>query len=300
MKAWLVVNGFLKQKKFDEIHQWLYEAGKNYDIAISIYTNDQLLATVMEQKLTLLQQREQVDFVIFWDKDILLAKTLEQMGLPVFNSSEAIRICDHKALTHIALGKYGIPMPDTIVAPMTYENIGYPNVDFLEEVMEKLGLPLVIKECFGSFGQQVYLCHTKEEVRQKVLALQGKPFIFQQMIAGCAGHDARLQVVGNKVVAAMERTAKEGDFRANITNGGTMKAYTPTPEEAGLAIRCCEILQADFAGVDILWDAQGKPLVCEVNSNAHFKNIYDCTGVNTAEHIMEHLRNRMERKQCTV
>ncbi|MFW5676022.1 MAG: ATP-grasp domain-containing protein, partial [Acetivibrio ethanolgignens] len=68
-----------------------------------------------------------------------------------------------------------------------------------------------------------------------------------------------------------------------------MKAYEPTEEEKRLAVRACQALGLDFAGVDILFGEAG-PVVCEVNSNAHFKNIYDCTGVNVAEHILGSLK----------
>jgi glutathione synthase/RimK-type ligase-like ATP-grasp enzyme len=87
----------------------------------------------------------------------------------------------------------------------------------------------------------------------------------------------------------MYRYSLNGDFRANITNGGKMKAYEPSREEISLAISCCNILNLTFGGVDILLGRNNKPIVCEVNSNAHFKNIYECTKVNTAQKIIEHI-----------
>ena len=127
--------------------------------------------------------------------------------------------------------------------------------------------------------------------------MQGVPFIFQRFIEEADGRDVRLQVVGDQVVAAMERKAKPGDFRANITNGGSMRPYVPSKEEQNIAVQCCKILQVEFAGVDLLFDKDGKYLVCEVNSNAHFKNIYDCTGVNTANYIMERIVTLHESKK---
>lgn len=288
MKAWLVINGFLQQEKFQEIHQWLYDAGSKQGISFEIRTNAELLAGIQKNRLRILGQQE-VDFVLFWDKDVLLAKVLEQMGYAVYNSSFAIEACDNKAMTHLYLGKGKIPMPDTVFAPMTYANIGYNQLEFLGEVVEQLGLPVVVKECYGSFGQQVYLCETMEQLETKVKELEGKDMVFQQFIAGAAGEDVRLQVVGDQVVAAMKRKAKEGDFRANITNGGSMQEFEPTEELCELAVRCCKLLKVDFAGVDLMQDANGQWLVCEVNSNAHFKNIFDCTGVNTADYIVSYL-----------
>lgn len=87
----------------------------------------------------------------------------------------------------------------------------------------------------------------------------------------------------------MYRYSDSGDFRANISNGGKMKQYEPTKQQVKLAIDCVKAIGLDFAGVDLLFDEDEEPIVCEVNSNAHFKNIYDCTGVNVAEHIIEYI-----------
>ena len=78
------------------------------------------------------------------------------------------------------------------------------------------------------------------------------------------------------------------DFRSNITNGGSMKRYEVDEEQEAIAIKASEALGLDFSGVDVLFGEKG-PLVCEVNSNPHFKSSLDCTGINMAEHIIEHI-----------
>ena len=287
MKGILVINEFLRTNKFNEIHNWLLEAAKRQNIELQIKTNAEIMIDIAGNSKP--QEERVADFVLFWDKDIKLAYYLEQLGYPVFNSSKAIEICDNKALTHLTLMNAGLPMPRTIVAPYTFANIGYTNYIFLDNIAKSLSFPIIIKESFGSFGQQVYLAKNKEELKQKVKKLGTKSMIFQEYIASSYGRDIRLQVVGNKVVAAMYRYSEEGDFRANVTIGGKMKPYQPTMTECDLAIRCCEIIGLDFAGVDILFGEQGEPILCEVNSNAHFKNIYDCTGVNAADYIISHI-----------
>ncbi len=117
--------------------------------------------------------------------------------------------------------------------------------------------------------------------------------LFQEFIQNSKGKDLRLQVVGNQVVAAMYRYSENGDFRANISNGGRMRSYEPSQKQMDLAIQCCKILGLDFAGVDILFGKNQESIVCEVNSNAHFKNIYDCTGINVADSIMEYIIKRI-------
>ena len=96
--------------------------------------------------------------------------------------------------------------------------------------IEHLGLPLVFKECYyGSFGAQVFLCHSKEEIERHITA---RPFLLQKFCKESAGHDKRIEVIGGRCVAAMERY-NPADFRANITNGGQMRPYTPTRQEEG-------------------------------------------------------------------
>lgn len=142
MKAWLVVNGFLNTEKFHEIHQWLCRAGKKQHIDIIMKRNQELLVYCHNRKAGILHENEQVDFVLFWDKDIRLAKMLEDLGYFVINSSRAIENCDDKGLTHEILSLHQIPMPRTILAPMTYPNIGYTSMEFLNEIIQETGIAI--------------------------------------------------------------------------------------------------------------------------------------------------------------
>jgi len=290
MKGILVVNEYLRTGKFNEIHSWLLEAADKYGIALEMRSNAEMLAVIGEDAVN--TDRE-ADFILFLDKDTRLALYLEKLGYPVFNSSRAIGICDDKALTHLILMNSGIHMPETMIAPFTFENIGYTNYDFLKRVADRLAYPLIVKECFGSFGQQVYLINSYDELLAKMKDIGPKPVIFQRFIKSSFGRDIRLQVVGDKVIAAIYRYSDKGDFRANLTNGAKMKPYIPTDRQCELALQACKLIGLDFAGVDILFGENEEPLVCEVNSNAHFKNIYDCTGINAAEAIIKHIISRI-------
>lgn len=287
----MVVNEYLRTNKFKEIHSWLQEAAAEHGIELEMRSNAEMMAVIAEDAIN---NGREADFILFFDKDTRLAFYLEQLGYPVFNSSKAIGICDDKSLTHLVLMKSHIPMPETVIAPFTFANIGYSNYGFLKKVSGRLGFPLILKECFGSFGQQVYLINSYEELIAKMETIGPKPVIFQRFIKSSFGRDIRLQVVGDKVVAAMYRYSEKGDFRANLTNGASMKPYKPSPEQCRLALRSCRTIGLDFAGVDILFGENDEPLLCEVNSNAHFKNIYDCTGVNAADAIIEHIYHRLK------
>src|SRR5699024_3810694 len=158
--------------------------------------------------------------VIFADKDIYLAKQLELLGIPVFNSADTIEVSDDKIKTYQYLAEQEIPIPKTIVAPKTLDLPLALADGFIQHTIKMLGFPLVMKETFGSFGEQVYLVHNEAELHVQMKGIAGKPFMFQQFIDSSYGVDLRLQVVGDKVVTAMKRVS-ENDFRPNVTSGGT-------------------------------------------------------------------------------
>lgn len=294
MKGILVVNAFLNTGKFNEIHAWLLKAAGKHNISMELMTNAELMIDIGGA----VSDERKADFILFWDKDTKLALYLEQLGYPVFNSSRAIGICDDKSLTHLSLMKHNIPMPETIIAPMTFANIGYSNYDFLNQAADRLGFPMIVKECFGSFGQQVYMVNSLQELQKLMLTTGSKSLIFQRFISSSSGRDIRLQVVGDKVISAMYRYSDNGDFRANLTIGGKMLPYSPTDEQCELALRSCQAIGLDFAGVDILFGDNERPIVCELNSNAHFKNIYDCTGVDAAEAIIDYIVDKLSKKEA--
>ncbi|MCR5608744.1 MAG: RimK family alpha-L-glutamate ligase [Lachnospiraceae bacterium] len=288
MKGILIVNHYLNSDKFTSLNKWVLESAKKYNIDMKIFTNREVML-LSEDEI-----KSQCDFILFWDKDIMLAKRLENMNIRVINSSDSILNCDDKALTYLKLYNSGIQMPKTIIAPMTYDNIGYSDSGFLKEAADILSFPLIIKERFGSFGYQVYKADNYEELHRISYEKWNNKLIFQQYIKETEGKDIRINVVGGKVVAAMKRVAKENDFRANITNGGTMSKYTPTDKDCEIAIKASEILGLDFCGVDLLFGAEdNERYLCEVNSNAHFINIFNCTGVNVADKIFEYIRGNV-------
>ena len=287
MRGWLVVNGFLQSNKFGELYAYLQNAAAGEGIELSVKTSTELFSALDEEFFG----EEKPDFVLFWDKDYTLAKRLEQAGIPLFNNAEAVRICDDKALTAVALqGK--VRMPKTMLAPKTFEGIGYGDGGFLQAAIERLGFPMVVKEACGSFGKQVYLVENEAELKALVAGFGYKPFLLQEFVASSKGRDVRVNVVGDRVFCAILRENTE-DFRSNITGGGTGTAYVPTKAQEALALAACRAIGLDFAGVDILFGEDGEPLLCEVNSNPHFKSTYDCTGLDMSVAIMRYVKEKL-------
>ena len=108
MTGILAVNHFLNGEKFRQLHAHLISAAEKSGIKLVLKTN-----------LELATQEAKGDFVLFWDKDINLARRLEKSGLAVFNSSESIALCDDKARTYIELDGI-VPQPETYISPKCY------------------------------------------------------------------------------------------------------------------------------------------------------------------------------------
>lgn len=220
------------------------------------------------------------DFCVYLDKDKYCSQLLEKSGLRLFNSHSAIRACDDKAVTHILLSQNGIPMPATAFGLLCYDESARVSGEFLDKIEKKFGYPVIIKESYGSLGKSVYKADSRAELEETAEKLKLKPHIFQQFIKESAGVDARVIIIGGKVVAAMKRVS-DSDFRSNIELGGRGEKFDCPADMARLCIKTARILGLDYCGIDVLFGKNGY-FVCEVNSNAFFGGIERVTGVNVA------------------
>ena len=273
MRGTLIVNAFWDSPSMAEMARQLQAAAHDLGMALQVKTNDDFPCLLPGPRP--LSPADTGDFVLFWDKDVRLAHLLEIQGARVFNAPQAIALCDDKTLTHLALCQAGLPM----------------RIDFLEQAEAALGYPMVIKEGCGSFGQQVYLAKNAEEARALLRARAGTALLLQRFVSESAGKDLRLYMVGDRCVGAMRRV-NGGDFRANIQHGGHGVAYTPSADEIALAARACRALGLSFAGVDLLESRDG-PLLCEVNSNAHFTALSALTGAPVAREILASIQEKI-------
>lgn len=284
--CWIIYNGSLINDKFLDQARLMAEAAQQLNVEPIIYKNYEIMMKLDEEL------KNKPDFIIFLDKDILLATYLKNSGIPVFNDPEVIETCDNKAKQYIQLAKSHLPMPKTIIAPKVYPKFTIQNSGYFEKVLQTLGLPMIIKEGHGSFGMKVYLINTEEEFFQKVDELRGVDFVFQQFIDSSRGRDIRVNIIGNKIVAAMYRHS-ETDFRANITNGGKAEKIVLTEAQKEVAIRAAKAVGAEFAGVDLLFGPNDEPIVCEVNAAAHIRNLYHVTGVNVGVPFIKYILKKI-------
>ena len=281
MKGWLVINSFMNLDKFLSLYEMLSFAFSSKGVSLEIKKAADISIEVEKPII------DKPDFAIFWDKDIYLAERLENNGVRLFNSKRAVELCDNKILMSQALSKAGVKIPRTFVAPKTFEGLNYKDRSFLKEVAYEIGYPMVIKEAYGSFGEQVYLANNEKEANEIIDRIGYKDFLMQEFIASSKGKDIRINVVGNHAIVSMLRENKN-DFRSNISSGGFGSLYQPKQEYIDLAIKAVKALGLDFAGVDVLFGKDG-PIICEVNSNPQFGSTLKATGINLAEYIAEYV-----------
>lgn len=291
MKGTLILNQDLypRVKSFAFVADSFRKSAERAGIEFEVLTNAVAAAGLYESSFF-------ADFVLFWDKDVRLASLLEHSGFPVFNSPSAIEYSDDKSLTYLKLSGHDIEMPDTLIVPKAF----YPNAgistEFVLAAEKRLSYPLVAKECFGSLGEQVYLINDRDGLYEILRERSNIPMILQKYAASSRGRDMRLYVVGDAVRAAMLRHSVR-DFRANAALGSHTEAFSPSAEQCETALSACRALGLDFAGVDLLFGESGKPLLCEVNSNALFERINECCGVRIEDAILSHIIKKVK-EEC--
>ena len=285
MKGWLIINTFMASQKFDNLYKLLSDAFKKRGVSLEIKKAEDISLEV-NKPIT-----NKPDFAIFWDKDIYLAKRLEQNGVRLFNTSKAVELCDNKILMYQELAKNNIRIPRTFIAPKTFEGLGYVDLSFLDKVSNEIGWPIVIKEAYGSFGEQVYLADNKEAATEIIKRIGYKDFLMQEFISSSKGRDIRINVVGDQVVASMLRENKD-DFRSNISSGGNGTKYEPDEEYKKLAVIASKALGLSFAGVDVMFGKDG-PIICEVNSNPQFASTLKATGINLADFLTDYILRQL-------
>lgn len=206
----------------------------------------------------------------------------ELMGSRTPNPSEAIARARDKLRCHQLLAAQGIGLPATVFGD---------NPDDTDDLLAMLGPPPhVIKLNEGTQGAGVMLTEKPSASRSVVEALRGlyANFLVQEFVSEARGADLRCFVVGDRVVAAMRRTAAKGDFRSNLHRGGHAKAVQATPAEREMAVRAAAVVGLGIAGVDLIRSRRG-PLVLEVNASPGLEGIEEASGTDIAGAIVDHV-----------
>ncbi|MHA7815575.1 MAG: 30S ribosomal protein S6--L-glutamate ligase [Pseudohaliea sp.] len=180
---------------------------------------------------------------------------------------------------------------------MSRKGVGMPVTGFAHDVengrqLIKMvgGTPVVLKLLEGTQGRGVVLAETYKAAESVIDAFieLGADFLVQEFIKEAGGSDVRAFVIGRRVVAAMERSAAEGEFRSNLHRGGSASATKLTPEERRTAVKAAQTMGLSVAGVDILRSSRG-PLIMEVNSSPGLRGIEEASGKDIAGRIIDYV-----------
>lgn len=230
------------------------------------------------------------DFCIFLDKDRYISHLLEEAGLKLFNSAQAIEACDDKMLTYMNLMHFGIRMPKTVSGPLHYSLLD--NDNFLHNVEKVIPYPIVVKSNFGSQGEGVYLAHDFDELKEIDKKIIYRPRLYQEFIEASKGFDYRLICIGGKFVAGYKRRSLTDEFRSNLACGGVGVEHTMNPFQIDTAERIARIMKLDYCGIDLLESGiPEEPILCEINSNAFIKGAEKVTKINIASKYAEYIYN---------
>ena len=292
MKGLVVMNAYPAGEKFYRQSERLALALNALGVQTETVKNGEL-SVLLTSDGRVETGREKIDFAVYFDKDKYLGRALEKSGVRLFNTMDAIELCDDKALTSLALLGKGVRVVQTIPAPLCYTPNALPSEAFLRRV-KTLGFPLVAKKSYGSFGAGVRLVKDENELFETDKEGLYQPHLYQKFIQESAGKDIRVIVIGGKAVAAIRRTANDGEFRSNIELGGHGEKIELDKAYQEAAERCANALRLDYCGVDLLETKDG-PVVCEVNSNAFFEGLEAATGIDVAASYAKHILKEMSK-----
>ncbi|MEO0038926.1 MAG: hypothetical protein RIQ59_2137 [Bacteroidota bacterium] len=222
-----------------------------------------------------------------------LTRQFEAMKVFCLNSAAAITQSRDKLFSLQLLLRNGVDIPTT----------GFANSPLDTDDLIKMvgGSPLIVKLLEGTQGKGVVLAETKKAAESVINAFKSlnANILVQEFIKEANGKDLRLFVVDGKVVAAIQREAAPGEFRANIHMGGTAGIIKPTAEERRIAIKAAKAMDLKVAGVDIIRSSKG-PLLLEVNSSPGLEGIEGATNKDIAGEMIKAIENNIKKKPVVI
>ena len=208
---------------------------------------------------------------------------LTAAGATVWNPPRAVEAAVDKYLTLSLLERRGLPIPTTWTGQTAASALA---------AFDALGGDAVVKPLFGSEGRGLLRVSDRELAWRCFHALErmGSVIYLQKPIRR-PGHDLRLFVLRGRVLAAMRREARAGEWRTNVALGGRAEAWTPDAEAETMAVAAAEAIGAAFAGVDVIEDQDaGRRLIVEVNAAPGWKALSQATGIDVAAAVLDALR----------
>lgn len=290
MKAWLIYNRKDAEKNARYI-QFYHEEGKKRGITFEVIYTERLEFGIHAGTWILRydgKKMERPDFVICRTIYPFLSKQLEAMEIPVFNGSKVATICNDKALTYQYVAKLHLPMIDTI----------FCRKEELEEQLDRCNdnQPRVFKAVAGHGGSQVYLydAASLDAKDQKQVILEGlkdTDFVVQPL-TGKRHQDLRVYVIGNEIVAAVLRTAKEG-FKSNFSLGGSVRMYELSEVEKKQVTKMIGLFEFGLVGIDFLIGDDGQLIFNEIEDVVGARMLYQCSDINLVGRYLDYIVSKL-------
>ena len=226
---------------------------------------------------------------------------IEEHGVPVINSPRAIERSVDKFYTDARLREAGLPTPDTVVCERIDDAM--PAVRAMLERTPPDGCEgaVVIKPIFGSMGHGIVRVADPDVAFRVLQSLDRIRAVFYiQRAVDSGGRDVRVFVVGDRVIGAIERRASGGDWRTNVSRGGSARAFGVPDAWAALAQRAAAAIGADYAGVDLLPSKDGGVFVLEVNGIPGWQGLQRATGIDVAGTVVDYLVDRVRTRRSEM
>jgi RimK family alpha-L-glutamate ligase len=205
---------------------------------------------------------------------------LEAAGTRVLNPPRALEVCVDKYLASARLDASGLPTPPTVVCQ---------DAEAAVEAFHQLGGDVVVKPLFGSEGRGMIRVSDIEIAWRTFRTLERlQAILYVQQFIRHPGWDLRVFVLGNRVLTAMRRHAKD-DWRTNVAQGGRAEAIAPSTEEERLALAAAQAVGTPIAGIDLLPRPEGGYYVLEVNAVPGWRALAPATGIDVAREILQHI-----------
>jgi ribosomal protein S6--L-glutamate ligase len=223
---------------------------------------------------------------------LAVVRQFDMMGIPVMNNAVAIARSRDKLRAMQLLTRKNIDVPRTVCARTP---------DSLETSLSFVGgTPAIVKLHQGTQGIGTMIAETPQAVTSllETLWAMGQDIILQEYIAESKGKDYRAIVVGGRLVAAMRRQARKGEFRSNLHRGGAAVGVALPKSYSQAAVAAVKVMGLDVAGVDMLEGKDG-PKILEINSSPGLEGIERASGVDVAGAIVayaEKITARRKRK----
>ena len=220
---------------------------------------------------------------------LAVVRQFDMMGVPVLNTAIAVARSRDKLRAMQLLTRKHIDVPTTVCARTP---------DAVPVALGLIGTPAIVKLQQGTQGIGTMIAETPQAVSSllETLWAMGQDIILQEYIAESRGRDLRAIVVGNRVVAAMRRQAKSGEFRSNLHRGGLGVRVHLEPRYAQVAVAAVRVMGLEVAGVDLLESREG-PKILEINSSPGLEGIERTSGVDVAGAIIRHAESLLSRRK---